>query len=158
MNERDKLFLHHQEMMGWVESLSSTSKEDWLRPIEENKWSIAEIISHFAPWDDFVVSSRLPYLGSSEPLPSAPDPQILNNQAATQARSSEQSTVIRSFIDSRKQLIVSLQGISDEGWGQTIKPGKKEMSLADYLEGLANHDLHHKQQIEKALAKQNAQI
>ncbi|WP_175986981.1 DinB family protein [Bacillus sp. Marseille-Q1617] len=155
---REQILFHHQEMIRWVKSLSSISKEAWLRPTEKNKWSIAEIISHFSPWDDFVVSKRLPYLGTGEPLPSTPDPQVLNEQAALLARSTEQAAVIQSFIDSRSQLIASLQEILDESWGQTFKLGEKEMDLSDYVEGLAEHDLHHKQQIEKALAKQNAQI
>jgi uncharacterized damage-inducible protein DinB len=155
---REKIALHHQEMMGWVESLNSISKEEWLRPVEENKWSIAEVISHFVPWDDFVMNKRLPYLGCSEPLPSAPDPQILNEQAASKGRASEQSAVIQSFIETRNRLLTSILEIPEEAWEQLLKLGEKELTLTDYLEGLAEHDLHHKHEIERALAQQNAQI
>jgi DinB superfamily len=154
---RDKIVLHHQEMIRFVESLNSISKEEWFRPIEENKWSIAEVISHFVPWDDFVMNKRLPYLGSSEPLPSAPDPQILNEQAASKGRASKQIDVIQSFIETRNRLLTRIQEIPEHNWEQLLKLGEKELILTDYLEGLANHDLHHKHEIERVFAKQNAQ-
>ncbi|MEL3972004.1 DinB family protein [Rossellomorea oryzaecorticis] len=158
MNERrESIVLHHQEMVLWVESLNSISKEEWFRPIEESKWSIAEVISHFVPWDEFIMNKRLPYLGSSDPLPPAPDPQILNEQSASKGRASEQSAVIQSFIETRNRLATIIQEIPEGAWQQLLQLGEKELTLTDYLEGLSDHDLHHKHEIERVLAKQNAQ-
>jgi uncharacterized damage-inducible protein DinB len=157
-DNKEQIIRHHKEMIQWVKSLNDLSAGEWFRPIDENKWSIAEIVSHFGPWDDFVVNKRLPYLGSSYPLPQAPDPQILNEDSASRARSTEQSAVIQSFISSRDRLMASIREIPEGAWGHTFKLGEKEMTLSHYLKGLADHDLHHKQQIELAIAHKNAQI
>jgi uncharacterized damage-inducible protein DinB len=155
---REDILFHHQEIIRWAQSLESIPKEDWQRPIKEGKWSIAEIVGHFVPWDEFVVNQRLPFLGTEEPLPQAPDPQILNEQSASKARTSKQSVVIQHFILSREKLIESLEEIPPESWEQTFKPGNKEITLIGYLEGLAAHDLHHKREIDGALAQRNAGI
>jgi uncharacterized damage-inducible protein DinB len=154
----EAIILHHEEMIQWVKSLNNLPAEEWFRPLDENKWSIAEIISHFGPWDDFVVNMRLPYLGNSEPLPKAPDPQKLNEQSSSRARSTEQATVIQSFIDSRNRLLTGISEIREGSWGQTFKLGEKKLTLSSYLEGLADHDLHHRTQIEQAMNRKNAQI
>jgi uncharacterized damage-inducible protein DinB len=157
-DNREAIIRHHSEMIQWVKSLNNLPAEEWFRPIDENKWSIAEIISHFGPWDDFVLNMRLPYLGNSDPLPKAPDPQNLNEQSSSRARSTEQSTVIQSFIDSRNRLLTSICEIPERSWGKTFKLGEKELTLSGYLEGLADHDLHHKTQIEQVMNRKNAQI
>jgi uncharacterized damage-inducible protein DinB len=153
---RENILLHHQDVIRWAQSLHSLPKEEWHRPIEEGKWSIAEIVGHFIPWDDFVVNMRLPFLGTGEPLPKAPDPQRLNEESASMARTSEQSDVIQRFIHSRTQLIDNLEEIPPESWKQTFKPGNKEITLAGYLEELAAHDLHHKREVDRFLARKNA--
>ncbi|WP_171910730.1 DinB family protein [Rossellomorea aquimaris] len=155
---RENILFHHQEFIRWAHSLNSLPKEEWHRPVEEGKWSIAEIVGHFEPWDEFVVNKRLPFLGTKEPLPHAPYPQMLNDESASKARTSEQSVVIERFILSREQLIESLEGIPPESWEQTLKPGNKEITLIEYLEGLAEHDLHHKREVDRALSKRNAGI
>jgi hypothetical protein len=105
---REAILRHHKEMIQWVKSLNNLPAEEWFRPIDENKWSTAEIICHFGPWDDFVVTKRLPYLGNSDPLPKAPDSRHLNEQSASKALSYEQTTVIQSFIDSRQRLLTGI--------------------------------------------------
>ncbi|QWC23364.1 maleylpyruvate isomerase N-terminal domain-containing protein [Bacillus haikouensis] len=155
---RENILFHHQEFIRWARSLESLPKEEWLRPVEEAKWSIAEIVGHLEPWDEFVVNKRLPFLGTGEPLPSAPDPQILNEQSAAKACTSNQTAVIRQFILTREKLIESLKEIPDESWEQTLKPGSKEITLIKYLEGLAEHDLHHKREVNQAVENRNAGI
>ncbi|MCA1055921.1 DinB family protein [Rossellomorea aquimaris] len=154
---RAKIIQHHQNMLQWVRSLNALSAEDWLRPIADDKWSTAEIISHFAPWDDFVVTKRLPHLGTSQPLPEAPDPDILNRQAVD-ARSKEQSHVITTFINARERLLQSLLAIPEEKWTHSFKLAGQDLTLSDYLDALVEHDLHHQQQIQQVLTKKNAQI
>ncbi len=138
-------------MIDWVESFRKLSDERWLMPIEVNKWSIAEIVSHFVPWEEFVLENRIPYLTTDNPLPKPPDVETLNQQSAVEGRNNPKEITIQKFIDSRKRMIDSITSISDRLWDMDIEIGTTKLSLFKYFDGLVQHDEHHKRQIENAL-------
>ncbi|WP_173915331.1 hypothetical protein [Halobacillus sp. Marseille-Q1614] len=98
---KEKIINHHVDMIQWVQSLRDISKEEWFHPIQENKWCSAEIISHFIPWDEFILKDRIPYLFTDRPLPKAPEAQALNEKAAMEGRRSDQLITIDRFVEIR---------------------------------------------------------
>lgn len=52
MNQYKKQILdHYQNSIDFVMSLKRLSEKEWRTQIGEDKWTIAEVIGHFPPWD-----------------------------------------------------------------------------------------------------------
>ncbi|WP_419893827.1 hypothetical protein [Oceanobacillus kimchii] len=84
MNKYKKdIMNHHLNSIEFVKSLASLSEIEWRTQIEEGKWTIAEIIGHFKPWDEFVIKNRLPYIFSDIELPKGPDTEKTNSESAS---------------------------------------------------------------------------
>ncbi|MCM3231000.1 hypothetical protein O3S73_018195 [Bacillus altitudinis] len=56
---KDTVIKHYQHSIEWVQSLTELTDKEWRSAIAEGKWSIAEIIAHFVPWDEFILHDRL---------------------------------------------------------------------------------------------------
>ncbi|WP_029425025.1 hypothetical protein [Alkalibacillus haloalkaliphilus] len=63
---------HHLNAIEFAESLYSLSEKQWRTQIKEDKWTIAEIMGHFKPWDEFVIKKTV-YLIYSRMLSSQKD-------------------------------------------------------------------------------------
>ncbi|MCF6136566.1 DinB family protein [Pseudalkalibacillus berkeleyi] len=148
---KNEVVRHHLDMIEWSQSLNHLSSDQWNRPIKENKWSIAEILSHFLPWDEFIINQRIPYLISSKSLPKPPNKETMNDKAAKEGRCTEKSVTINRFIDSRRNLLMCIESLDENLWDKTFKIGETELTLYQYFSGLAKHDLHHKKQIHESL-------
>lgn len=152
MEQKSAIIDHNKEMINWVITLREMPEDIWFQPIEAGKWSPAEIISHFVPWDEFILEKRLPYLFTDKTLPKGPEnAEVFNLEAANAGRSNEKEVTIQKFITTRRELIKGIGGLSDDLWENTFKIGSAELHLFDYFKGLIDHDLHHKQQIDKIL-------
>jgi hypothetical protein len=148
MNKYKQEILDHQiSAMEFVKSLSFLSEDQWRTPIQEGKWTIAEIIGHFKPWDEFVIKHRLPYLFSAEELPKGPDAQKINLESAASSREESMRDTLNKFILMRKEFYEEILNIPDELWEREFYIGSSKLSLYEYLKGLADHDCHHFEQI-----------
>ncbi|MCY9576561.1 DinB family protein [Bacillus xiamenensis] len=67
---RESIIDHYEHSIEWVQSLMEVTDEEWRRAIADGKWSIAEIIAHFVPWDELILHDRS--------LPQAPDVHDMN--------------------------------------------------------------------------------
>lgn len=150
-HEKEKVLHHYQTTMDWAEELTSLSERQWRTPIEKDKWTIAEVLGHLIPWDEFVLNQRLPSLLQDVPLLEKPNAEEINQKAAAESRSREQGETIALFTEGRMRLLEILGEIPDELWTQEFQIGKVPQSLYHYFRGLAEHDLHHMGQIQKAL-------
>ncbi|MGM0966051.1 MAG: DinB family protein [Bacillota bacterium] len=56
---KDTVIKHYEHTLEWVLSLADVTDEEWRSAIADGKWSIAEIIAHFVPWDEFILHDRL---------------------------------------------------------------------------------------------------
>ncbi|QHE52822.1 DinB family protein [Pontibacillus sp. HMF3514] len=152
MNKFKKVIInHHLESIQFVKSLDCLSEKEWRTQIEDNKWTIAEIIGHFKPWDEFVIHKRLPYLFSDSALPKGPNSENLNTESASISREQSKEATINEFISIREKLYKAINIIPDQQWEKKFSIGETELSLYEYLNGLAKHDIHHFEQIKKVL-------
>ncbi|MCA1031287.1 DinB family protein [Bacillus timonensis] len=153
MNTRKEDMLKHQlTSIEFVQSLYDLSDNEWRSQVEEGKWTVAEIIGHLIPWDEFVIHQRLPYLFSENELPIAPNPDELNEQSAAKSRNEAQHDTLVQFVSVREALYREMLKIEDEDWERKFLIGSTELTLADYFSGLAQHDLHHFEQINKMIS------
>ncbi|UTR13355.1 DinB family protein [Salipaludibacillus sp. LMS25] len=150
MQKHKREMVNHQlDAIKFVSSLQALSNALWRREISEGKWTVAEIIGHFKPWDEFVLYQRLPYIFLEKDLPRAPDPQLTNATAAAISRNESQQVTIDKFILNRKGLYKVVKEIPESQLDATFLLGDKCLSLYDYLKGLAAHDRHHFNQIKR---------
>jgi len=150
-NQKEKILMHHKNVLEWVISLESISEEQWRRPIDEGKWSVAEIIGHFIPWDRFVLESRIPYFKIGKEMPPGPDPDELNHQAAKESRKRSKHETIEAFILTRQKLHKAILTVDDQEWHREITIGKSKITIHDYFNNLAKHDEHHMKQINELI-------
>jgi hypothetical protein len=148
MNANKKTILqHHLNSIEFVQSLQLLNEHQWRTPIAEGKWTIAEIIGHFKPWDEFIMQQRLPYLFSGNELSKGPDAQQINREAAAVSRKESKQDTLDKFVLTRKKLYEEILNIPDELWDRPFYIGTSKLSLYGYLQGLAEHDCHHFEQI-----------
>lgn len=133
------------------------TEEQWRSPIEPGKWTVAEVIGHLTPWDEFVYHQRLPYLLTKEILPKGPNAEDINTHAAKESRLKSKVETIEQFLQNRKLLIGAIHQIDDPKWLQSLKIGASELTLLSYFKGLIDHDLHHFSQIQNALKNMGAE-
>ncbi|MBD7938877.1 DinB family protein [Cytobacillus sp. Sa5YUA1] len=154
-SQKQAMIRHHEQFIQFIESIPASH---WRKEINEGKWSVAEVVGHFIPWDEFILRKRLPFLLLDLPLPKAPSADEINPIAAETARNQSQETIIAELIVKRKQIIEGISKIPDAYWHKTIIIGNKKISLYDYLIGLAAHDEHHMKQISAILSSFNGMI
>lgn len=152
MNKYKKEIIeHYKQSIEFVKSLNELSENEWRTPIGKGKWTIAEIIGHFRPWDEFVIQQRIPYLFSEEELPKGPEVKDTNNSAAFKTREEVQLITINEFISTRVAFCKVIEELSDENWERNFRIGKTKLSLYEYFKGLTEHDNHHFNQIKNTL-------
>ena len=148
-----QIIAHYKESITWINRIRNVPEDVWRKQIAKGKWTIAEVIGHMIPWDEFVLHKRLPYLLTSLPLPKSPDVNCLNQQSSIESRNRPKAETIQLFITVRKRLIGQLNDISDEVWTKEFLLGNQTISLYNYMSGLAEHDIHHFRQIQSTLER-----
>jgi uncharacterized damage-inducible protein DinB len=145
---------HYKNFNSWVLSLKQLSHEEWLQPIDEGKWSSAEIISHFISWDRFTLDQRLGKLKENAVLDPFPDFQSVNDRAAEYAKSGvTKNELIDEFIEIRSAAVEGFLKFEGAEHQFHFKIGNHPFTIASYMEDFIGHDLHHKAQIAAFLAK-----
>ncbi|MDQ0272910.1 DinB family protein [Cytobacillus purgationiresistens] len=145
--QRENILQHYEVSIKFVESLSALIEDQWRSQIAEGKWTIAEVIGHLGPWDEFVLNKRIPYLFSKADLPKGPDAKEMNAESAIRARQQSKEITINQFIEVRTALYETMKQIPETRWEEEIHIGKSTLTLSDYFLGLAEHDQHHFNQI-----------
>ncbi len=75
----------------------------------------------------------------------------INKEASVYAHSVQKEELIQRFVDVRGRLVSLIQEISSEKLEPMYQIGSKKLLLGEYFQGLIEHDLHHKEQIEEFL-------
>ncbi|MFF2448260.1 DinB family protein [Neobacillus sp. NPDC058068] len=141
-----------------VHSLKALSDDLWFLPLREGSWGIADVISHFIAWDQFMIDNRISYLLKNEPFPQmAIDVEEINRSASRYARSGiTKDQLIDEFISIRKQLLSLLRALDAERFARPL-PGRENIILGNYFIGMIEHDQKHMVQIESFINQnQNA--
>ncbi|MFD2925150.1 DinB family protein [Halobacillus naozhouensis] len=155
-SKKQQVIRHLEESIDWVQSLNQLPEESWRLPVEEGKWSVAEVIRHLALWDDFIIHKRLPYLFTSQNLPVVPDPEVINSKAAIQARNDSIEETVELFKQTRSELLEGLRDIEDIRYDESLTLKSRKESLYDYLKGIMEHDEHHFEQIKQVINEKDA--
>ncbi|SOC41841.1 DinB family protein [Ureibacillus acetophenoni] len=148
---KEDILIHLEYSIDFVKKLLEVSEENWRTPISKDKWTVAEVVGHLAPWDEFLLNDRLPYLLDNTPLPIGPDVDELNRQSAEISRSKSKEEIISNFINVRRNLIITINNLDDELWDRNLNLGETSLTLDEYLKGFKDHDLHHINQINKVV-------
>ncbi|MCY7577958.1 DinB family protein [Bacillus pumilus] len=149
---KDTVIKHYEHTLEWVLSLADVTDEEWHRVIADGKWSIAEIIAHFVPWDEFILHDRLKEFWNDRALCKAPDVHEMNRKSAERARHEKRSETIGRFIAVRTELLQEMKKIEASRWTTPFLIGQTELTLSSYFPGLIKHDLHHMEQVKQALS------
>ena len=139
---KEELVKHNRHMSLWVHSLNELSEEKWRKPIAENKWTVAEIISHLSAWDSFIIEQRLAI--ENEDFPISPDVEKFNTTAAEYARNHSKETILNEFTRNRHKLIECIENLDVQKLQTNFY---RELNVLQYLSGFIEHDLHHQNQI-----------
>ncbi|MGA3676638.1 DinB family protein [Lysinibacillus agricola] len=150
-HDKHQIISHYEKSIVFVESLANITEEQWCTPLEPGKWTVAEIIGHLTPWDEFVLTQRLPFLFIRESLPKGPAVEEMNASASYNSCVQSKEETIANFINQRHQLMNALHPIDDQQWQKSFKIGTSELTLYGYFASLVDHDLHHFSQIQKVL-------
>lgn len=150
---RDEAIQHYRKMNDWLQSLSSVGSNCWLEPMQEGKWSMAEVIAHLLYWDRYVREQRIPFFLEGAKLPPAPEVESFNAEAARYARSGVgQLELLHEIVGERQAMLQLIASLTDEQWTRPFQVGQREYTLKTYLSGFAQHDNHHQEQINDYLA------
>lgn len=150
-NQKQAILNHYLSTIDWINSLESLPEEEWRKPISSDKWTVAEVIGHLIPWDKFVLEKRIPYFFQANKLPKSPDIEEMNQQAASESRKCTKNETIHKFIKTRKELMEAIGSLRDEYWNKDLIIGNTRLSLYEYYNGLAEHDIHHFKQVQEAI-------
>ncbi|WP_163529334.1 DinB family protein [Halobacillus ihumii] len=155
-SKKQQVIRHLKDSIDWVQSLNQLPEESWRLPIEEGKWSVAEVIRHLVLWDDFIIHKRLPYLFTSQDFPGTPDVEVMNSKAAIQARDDSKEETVELFKQTRSKLLEQLADIEDIRYEESLSLKSRKESLYDYLKGIMEHDEHHFKQIKQVINEKDA--
>lgn len=145
---KEKLLGRFRAMGDDVRSLEEMPEKLWLKPIAAGKWSTAEVVAHLLFWDQYLIKERLEQLCPGETVPAPQGVEGLNDQASRWARLASQEEVLQTFCKVRDALVRRLEAIPESQWEEPFTIGSRSLTLAEYLGGLADHDDHHRTQIE----------
>ncbi|MBJ8005262.1 MULTISPECIES: DinB family protein [Bacillus cereus group] len=147
--EKERILEEKLSLIEWCQTLNGISKDIWFQPFKKGSWAIADVISHFIVWDEFLMKYRIPYFISVQSVPNVPtDVEEMNKGAIKYARSGiSKEELIDQFSFTRKQLVDQINQISARNFKDDYQFGTKRVRLNDYFSSLIQHDLKHKEEI-----------
>ena len=153
-SNKEMIIMQYKRTIESVEKLVHLSEEQWRSPIDEHGRTIAEIIGHLIPWDEYVINERIPvFKAQIGDLPRPPQDDVINTPASIRSKTESKDTIIKSFITVRESLIELIKELDEKLWRDdvTFSIGKSILTLHQYFSGLIEHDLLHFKEIENAI-------
>ncbi|EOP69380.1 hypothetical protein IIQ_01682 [Bacillus cereus VD118] len=147
--EKERILEEKLSLIEWCQTLNGISEDIWFQPFKKGSWAIADVISHFIIWDEFLMKYRIPYFISGQSVPNVPtDVEEMNKGAIKYARSGiSKEELIDQFSFTRKQLVDQINQVSARNFKDDYQFGTKRVRLNDYFSSLIQHDLKHKEEI-----------
>ena len=143
-----KILDSHAKYQEWLDSLRELTTEQAMSPYAPGKWSPNEIVMHLAEWDRFTQEERLPNMKEGAKLEKFPAFEEFNANAATRAQKQTFEETISYAKQQRKQITQKLEAINEQEWAKEFFIGEHALSIQSYFADFAEHDEHHKRQIE----------
>ncbi len=145
---KEELLTHYKEMNEWIYSLKGEKDRKWFEPIAEGKWSQAAIIAHLLYWDQYSLEKRFPHIKEGVTLERFPDFQSVNDRAKEYAHSGiEKADLIAELLAIRNKIEFYIDSLTEEDLRTAFHIGEHPLTLGEYFDDFASHDLHHKKQI-----------
>lgn len=152
MNQnKEEILMHYENSIHFIKNLVNLTEEQWRTPIAQGKWTIAEVIGHIEPWDQFLLNQRLPYLFEDAVLPKGPEVEVVNHHSSIKSKVQKKEEVISGLIAVRRSLVIVMNNIEDGLWEREIKVNQTTLTVTGYLKGFVEHDEHHFKQIQTVL-------
>ena len=148
IESKEQVIRHYQHSIEKAIEWKLITNKEWRTPIARGKWTIAEVIGHLAPWDEFVRLKRIPYFLNGDPLPKSLDAEQTNRESPLISQRRSQQDIIEGFINSRRKLLAAIRQMEDEQWEREFAFNQKMLTPAAYFQGLLEHDMHHFRQID----------
>ncbi|HDR7719123.1 DinB family protein [Bacillus albus] len=147
--KKENILEEKLNIIEWCQTLKEVHDDIWFQSFKNGTWGIADVISHFIIWDDFVIKYRIPYFLSAKSIPYIPtDVEEMNKSAIIYARSGiSREELINEFSYTRKQLVDEIERIPVYNFNDDFQIGTKKVRLNHYFSSLIQHDLKHKEEI-----------
>ncbi|WP_064090886.1 DinB family protein [Rossellomorea aquimaris] len=146
-----EIVTHHEEFVNWLEQLNEVKEEKWFSPIQDEKWSLAAIVSHIMKWDQYSLKEIYSRLHNEAAFTPFPEFQPFNQAAENYAHEVvTQQELIDESVKTRKSVIAYIESLEDNEIEHSFTVGEHRFTLREYLEDFLGHDKHHRNQIEKA--------
>ncbi|PFE97956.1 hypothetical protein CN325_12880 [Bacillus thuringiensis] len=147
--KKENIVEEKSNLIQWCQTLKGVPDDIWFQSFKNGLWGIADVISHFIIWDDFVMKYRIPYFLSTQSVPHFPtDVEEMNKSAIIYARSGiSREELINQFSYTRKQLVDEIERIPADNLNDDFQIGTKKVRLNHYFSSLIQHDLKHKEEI-----------
>ncbi|WP_208588759.1 DinB family protein [Gracilibacillus suaedae] len=161
MKEIINLIEKFEQFNSSVNALEKVDEDLFFTPINEGKWTPAEIISHITYWDRYILEELMPQMRKGAKLESVAF-DVINQPASEYALSGVTKTqLIQEQIEARNHLVEALKEKSEQEFFDTFVLNGEEIdrysgyphSLFNYISAFVWHDNHHKEQIETFLNK-----
>ncbi|MRI67477.1 DinB family protein [Gracilibacillus thailandensis] len=113
MKEIINLIEKFEQFNSWVNALEKVDEDLFFTPINEGKWTPAEIISHITYWDHYILEELMPQMRKDAKLESVVFDAI--NQPASEYASSgvSKTQLIQEQIEARNHLVEALKEKSE---------------------------------------------
>ncbi|MBE5106751.1 DinB family protein [Bacillus thuringiensis] len=136
-------------LIEWCQTLKEICDDLWFQPFKKGSWGIADVISHFIVWDEFLMKYRISCFLSTQSVPNISiDVEGMNKGAIKYARSGiSKEELIDEFSFTRKQLVDQIKRIPTCNFNYDFQFGTKKVRLNNYFSSLIQHDLKHKEEI-----------
>ncbi|RZT15510.1 DinB family protein [Fictibacillus sp. BK138] len=154
--EKDLILQQKIEFIHWVTTLEEMSDEQWFQPLKPGTlWGTADIISHLLFWDRFVIENRLSFLLENKKFPRlSVDAEERNLAASNYARAGiSKVELIEEYVTTARELVSLIGKIDPKSFKEPCLE-QEQLLLGEYFEGLIQHEMQHKKQIE-SLMEQN---
>lgn len=145
-----KILDSHSKYQEWLDSLHELTTEQAMSAYAPGKWSPNEIVMHLAEWDRFTREERLPHMKEGAKLEKFPAFDEFNANAAARAQKQTFEETISYAKQQREQITQNLETVDEGDWTKEFFIGEHTLSINSYFADFAEHDEHHKRQIENA--------
>ncbi|MGW6148068.1 DinB family protein [Bacillus mycoides] len=147
--EKECILEEKLSLIEWCQTLKCVTNDVWFEPFRKGSWAIADVISHFIVWDEFLIKYRILCFVSGKSVPIVPtDVEEMNKGAIKYARYGiSKEELIDQFSFTRKQLVDQIERIPARNFNNDYQFGTKKLRLNNYFSPLIEHDLKHKKEI-----------
>ncbi|PLS03120.1 DinB family protein [Neobacillus cucumis] len=154
--DKQHIIEENLKLVVWCESLKELTDEVWFSCFSEGSWGIADVISHFISWDQFLLNYRLPaIIHGEEFLEVQVDVETINAKASQYARSGiSKFDLIEKCMAKRNELVSQVESIPAEKFAEQFIFGRTRLTLKEYFSDFIDHDKHHMDQIHDFLMRQ----